>query len=57
MINWYKVKSGAFAFLMAGLFSGGVLLGGSDFVGFPWGPFLGVACWVLLGAIIYAVEG
>ena len=57
MINWHRVKSGAFAFLLASLFSGGILLGGSEFVGFPWGPVAGVACWVLLGLIVNKVEG
>jgi len=56
VINWHKVKSGAFALLMAILFSGGILLGGSEFVGFPWGPVAGVACWVALGLIVYAVQ-
>ena len=57
MINWYKVNCAAFSFLLAVLFSGGILLGGSEFVGFPWGPVAGVACWVALGLIVYAVEG
>jgi hypothetical protein len=39
--------------LMALLFSGGILLGGAEFVGFPWGPLIGAACFGILGLIAY----
>lgn len=36
------------AWLMALLFTGGILLAGSDFVGFPWGQVIGVGMLVAL---------
>ena len=42
---------------MALLFFGGVLMGGSEFVGFPWGPLIGAGCWVALGLMVLALRG
>ena len=47
----HKVKAVAFACFMATLFTAGILLGGSEFVGFPWGPLIGAACLVVFGLI------
>jgi len=44
-----NLRRSAFNGLMAMLFCGGLVLGGSEFTGFPWGPLLGAACWVALG--------
>jgi hypothetical protein len=52
MYEWkHRLKVGAFSCLMAGLFSAGILLGGSEFVGFPWGPVVGAGCFVMFGLI------
>jgi len=54
----HRLKTGAFSCLMAGLFSAGILLGGSEFVGFPWGPVIGVCCFVAFGTIAkWKLEG
>lgn len=45
---YHKIKLSAISCVMALLFAGGVLLGGSEFVGFPWGPLAGAVCFVAL---------
>ena len=47
-----RFKAGILSGIMAVLFSGGILLGGSEFVGFPWGPLAGACCFVILGIIV-----
>lgn len=44
-------------FLMALLFCSAVLLSGSEFVGFPWGPLAGAACWLVLGIMALILRG
>jgi len=52
-----KLKASALSIVFALLFSGGILLSGSDFVGFPWGPLAGAGCWVALGLMVFALRG
>ena len=49
---YHRLKLSALSFVMALLFSAGVLLSGSDFVGFPWGPLIGTGCWGVLGLLV-----
>jgi hypothetical protein len=48
-----RLKAGALSCWMASLFAGGILLGGSEFVGFPWGPVVGALCFVALAITAY----
>ena len=51
-----KLKASILSFILALLFAGGVLLSGSNFVGFPWGPLAGAGCWVALGLMVLALR-
>jgi hypothetical protein len=52
-----RLKLSALSFVMAMLFSAGMLLGGSEFVGFPWGPLAGAVCWVILSLLVLKLGG
>ena len=52
-----KLKASALSSLLVLLFSGGVLLSGSNFVGYPWGPLAGAGCWVALDLMVLALKG
>ena len=52
-----KLAASAISCVMAMLFCGGLLLGGSEFVGFPWGPLAGAGCWVMLGLMSFIFKG
>lgn len=52
-----KLKASTLSFLLVLLFSGGVLLSGSDFLGFPWGPLASAGCWLALGLMVLALRG
>ena len=51
------LKALALSIVLVLLFSGGVLLSGSNFMGFPWGPLAGAGCWVALGLVVLALKG
>lgn len=51
-----KIKAVVFACCMATLFTAGILLGGAEFVGFPWGPLIGAVCLVVFGLIGVRLE-
>ena len=52
-----KLKASALRIVLALLFACGIILSGSDFVGFPWGPLAGAGCWVALGLLVLALRG
>lgn len=52
-----NLKPLASRLVMALLFCGGILLGGAEFVGFPWGPLIGSTCWVVLGLMVLRLRG
>jgi len=51
-----KIKKAIFVCFMSLLLAAGILLGGSEFVGFPWGPLAGAVCLVVFGLIGIRLE-
>ena len=52
-----KLKASVLSSSLALLSTGGVLLSGSNLLGFPWGPLAGAGCWAALGLMALALKG